>query len=333
MKYQQFGIIVTDRCSAACKFCGWRCSPRNRGVIPLELAKSAMDQAAALGIRQRLGLTGGEALLYPELVAEILSYGKSAGFQASSIASNGFWGAWPREKIDQMLSLIEKNCNLICFSMDSFHAEYVPEQSVWNAATAAAEHGIRVSFSVADVCGERGAGPYLASLSEKALKHSYSLYPLERIGNAENLPEELFVKTLSREDEWGCPAGGLISVMYDGRVFPCCNPGIFDTDFSLGSLQEHSLQDLLSNSRGIKRLRILQDPKYFRELMEWAAGELKIEIPEQMTSACELCYRVFRSQERLESLEPGIDAIYQKMVLDYFFNPPEKETALKEAEP
>ncbi len=78
--------MITDRCNASCAFCGLSCSPKNHRVMSWELAKNLLDQAARLGF-QRVSLSGGEPLLYPELVIQILSYARELGIPERTIAS------------------------------------------------------------------------------------------------------------------------------------------------------------------------------------------------------------------------------------------------------
>ena len=317
MGFDQFGIVITNRCTAACKFCGWRCSPKNHGVIDLNMAKDAIDQAVSLGLTRRLGLTGGEAFLYPDLVRDILKYGREKGYKLCSIATNGFWGAWSDEKIDAVLEPLEDCCDLISFSYDSFHAEYIPEESIWHAAESAGRHGIKFHISVADVKGEKGAGPFLASLSEKALKRSYDFYPLQQIGNAMDMPAEMFCRDLTRE-EVSCKGFGLFTLLYDGRVFPCCNPGIFDTDLYMGNIKETSLKDMLESSDVFKYMRLLCNKDYYRRLIIRAEEAGLINVPEKVVSGCEICHWMFRDKKIADQIYPMLKELYQEMIVHNF---------------
>ena len=111
--------MLTDKCTAECRFCGLGCSPRNNCVMTLEKAKDLIDQMKGMGSFTRLGISGGEPFIYPELVIEILEYAKEVGIEERTVATNGFWGGWSVEKIDDMLYKLEKVVTSMAFSHDA----------------------------------------------------------------------------------------------------------------------------------------------------------------------------------------------------------------------
>lgn len=314
MIYKQLGLMLTNKCTAACRFCGVRCKPENNGVIDFDLAKSVIDQAAELGTFKRIGLSGGEAFLFPELVCQILEYARKVGFQHRTIASNGFWGAWSEEKLEPILSRLQGCVTEISFSHDAFHAEYVPTSSVWKAAEMIQKKGIPFSYHVADVHGEMGAGPFLASQDEKVFNKGYDIYPIAALGNAETLPEDVFV----REQFWKetvCYVHGIVTVSYNGDVYPCCCPGIFSTEFKLGNLHDKRLSELITNTRGMRYINTMAHPDCFVRMLSYAKDELHVELPEKAVNGCELCYKVFSTPGIMDRLEPFFEREYRDLLL------------------
>ena len=315
MIYRQLALMLTDKCNAACRFCALRCSPRNQGLISLELARQVIDEMKAMGTFARIGLSGGEAFLYPELVKEVLDYAKAAGLPQRTVATNGFWGSWSDEKLDAVLGGMKESLTAVAFSHDAFHAEYVKTEYLWRAIKALERHGIRYTIHVADVYGEMGAGEFLARCEDlDVFYRHYKLYPLAAMGNAADLPEEIFVRTRPWE-ETCCNTENILSVHCDGGVYPCCCPGIFSTEFRLGSLHEMPLSEIVTKSPRMKYVNVMADPARFVKMLRYAREELGVVFPDMTVNGCELCYMVFSQPGILEKLRPWIEEEYFDLLM------------------
>jgi len=66
-------LEATNACNLKCKMCGNRNMKRSRGVMPLDLGKQAIREAAKTGIREVALYTTGEPLLYPYIEQLILT--------------------------------------------------------------------------------------------------------------------------------------------------------------------------------------------------------------------------------------------------------------------
>jgi len=74
MEYNSCGILLTENCNAKCKMC---CDSRGR-VIGKTLSKEELDlildnikECETVDV---VGITGGEPMLYPELIEYIFNY-------------------------------------------------------------------------------------------------------------------------------------------------------------------------------------------------------------------------------------------------------------------
>ena len=317
MNFKTFGFLVTDACTAACDFCGLECSPNGESVIPLSLAKRAMDEAKTIGTFERCALSGGEVFLHVRLAAQILDYAMELGFERRTIASNGFWGAWPDAKIDRMLDSLSA-CTHISFSTDAFHAKWVKPETVWRAVEFTKKHRIDYSLHIADIPGELSAGNFLASQGDKAFFSSFYLYPLLPAGRALALPRDYFIREAHASTPF-CPEGGVITVRYDGEVFPCCVPGIQDTCFTLGNLKDKTLSEILFQSTGARLLKLIQHPSCFAELAKYAAQRFGFALPEKVVNGCEVCRLIVQNAERMEELESYINTAREEILVNSFF--------------
>jgi hypothetical protein len=94
----QLVIQFTNHCNATCPQCGMRVTNKiERKRIPLADIKKIIDAAACRNIRS-ISFTGGEPLLFPDDLAEMIRYAKQAGIPMIRTGTNGFIFKNPYEK-------------------------------------------------------------------------------------------------------------------------------------------------------------------------------------------------------------------------------------------
>ena len=314
MEWRQFGLLITDRCTAECSFCGLACEKQHGDVIDESFAKEVIRQAWECGVRDRFAITGGEALLYPDLCGHLLDYAKELGFTRRTIATNAFWGAWDDSRIDEVLDKLGA-CTWVSISYDAFHAEYIPQESVWKAIRFMERHKIPGGISIADVEGEKGAGPFVASLDDDILNKKLDIYPLLAVGRAENMPDDLFIREQPLEQATCFNSDGF-AVDPRGRVYPCCSPAVFRTGFSLGDLHEQPLSKILTSSPGLQLMHLMEAPRWFYKLALFARDELGVDVPDMVGNGCEICYRIAKDPDFLQKIQPAIDKCRQEIFLE-----------------
>ena len=91
MEYNSCGILLTENCNARCKMC---CDSRGYGkgkTLSKEELKIILDNISECESIKVVGVTGGEPMLYPDLVEYIFDYdyGREMSF---TIKANGSWG-------------------------------------------------------------------------------------------------------------------------------------------------------------------------------------------------------------------------------------------------
>ena len=118
MKFKSLGLHITDKCNMYCSHCITDASPNGLNVMSFEMIKSAIEDA--VGYFTNICITGGEALLYPELVAKTLSYAHLKGF-TSSLVSNCYW-VKNETLYERILNLLNENSlSKLAISFDEFH--------------------------------------------------------------------------------------------------------------------------------------------------------------------------------------------------------------------
>ena len=68
MNIIQVTFFLTDRCSAACPVCCFQCTPKNTFIMDENVIRRYIDEGASLGTVKLFSYTGGECMLYPDLL-------------------------------------------------------------------------------------------------------------------------------------------------------------------------------------------------------------------------------------------------------------------------
>ncbi len=82
---------ITYKCNIQCRHCYNSSNSKESICIDQSSALRAIKEGFDYGIRS-MSITGGEPLLYPSLVIQMLKSAIELGYQAVSFKSNGFWG-------------------------------------------------------------------------------------------------------------------------------------------------------------------------------------------------------------------------------------------------
>jgi pyruvate-formate lyase-activating enzyme len=86
----RFAVEVCSDCNLACSMCHHPNMRRLKGRMPFELWRRCADEIALLSPRTECWFSFiGEPLLEPELLLEMLAYGRSAGLRSLNVNSNG----------------------------------------------------------------------------------------------------------------------------------------------------------------------------------------------------------------------------------------------------
>jgi len=109
-------LMLTARCNFACRYCYFRSGQRLTPDLSLDLALSAFEEAADMGVAL-VNLGGGEPLLYPH-ISELVSAIREAGMALAAFSTNGLL---LHEKM--IRDLLSAGLESIQVSVDSPNAE------------------------------------------------------------------------------------------------------------------------------------------------------------------------------------------------------------------
>jgi organic radical activating enzyme len=123
------GLLLTYRCTAACRFCYYRCSPSAGGLMSVDTALESWQGLERIsGSAARVHLTGGEPFLCFDRLAEICTEARRLGLTgAESVETNGSWVADESDSTvrDKLKLLEDRGVERLKISWDPFHEEFV----------------------------------------------------------------------------------------------------------------------------------------------------------------------------------------------------------------
>ncbi len=130
--WRSAGLLLTYRCSAACAFCYYHCTPEKGGLLPVDTALAAWRSLKALaGEAAKVHLTGGEPFLHWDRLVAILAAGRSEKLgPVDLVETNGSWAASEALVRDRLHALLELGVRRLKVSVDPFHQEYVDIEPV-----------------------------------------------------------------------------------------------------------------------------------------------------------------------------------------------------------
>ena len=309
-------IIMTDQCNASCQICCFRCSPSNRNVIDETLMLQIIDQAKEHGNVEYIGFSGGEPFLYYELLKTGLDYAHKSGFK-TSVATNGFWGKWSDDVLSTKLA--ELPIDQMTISTDYYHQQYIPEADLQRAIVAVKRLKINLKVGIGETKSGKSTGEHFKELGSYKYLMSFYTYPFVRAGRAKELPYEDFYRYADSKN-LKCNSNGLISVRYDGEVFPCCEQMVFDTVLSLGNIKNKALSEILSASNNNAFFTVLMSSDGFNNIAKIAENKFGFVLPEACASSCEICHMLFEKSEMMEELLPYIEDEFERIAVSKLLN-------------
>ena len=135
------GFLLTFRCPSRCKHCCYKAGPKRSGYMKLVDAEKYLKEIVETQPLQSIGAHGGEPFLYFGLLKHIMKKAKELGVPRTWVITNGFWAKTGEIAGKKLAELKEAGLTNITFSVDSFHQEYIPLETVRNGIKAAVKVG------------------------------------------------------------------------------------------------------------------------------------------------------------------------------------------------
>jgi len=296
------GINFDSKCNARCAHCCVSSSPDATANLDDALVDHIVDQLLTQEEVHEIGLTGGEPLIRRRRTMQLIERITSAGKSVSCV-TNGFWGVTQRAADRVLGELEEAGLRELTLSYDDFHAPYITSGRIRNILEASRDRRVRVVLNMC-VSTTKNSNALLEALGDSLDGIQVTKFPVVPAGEARSLDDSEFRRRPITEGMLYCP-GTQVIFHNDGLVYPCCSPSIFDTDMSLGRVDE----DFMTLVGRVQRNALLGIMR--REGFRWFIDAIRSVSPTsaaatvtEVVSPCELCSIIFRDQEAIEAIRP-----------------------------
>ena len=259
------GLILTERCDASCSHCWFSCGPEKTATMSRYYAQDYIDKASRAGV-DWISLTGGEPMLYPSLVENLVAYASERGMR-TELVTNCNWAESPEKASGTLRRLIDAGLSVVNVSADDFHQGFVPFERVGHVYATAKRLGLKLVVMSAL---SRGS----SRLSDVAIKLGDEIPPPGKAGSHTAIGIESGFTPVGRgaflpRSVWYSDAstlmGGCGAVLRDlgvkpsGEVLPCCSASATIPSFGLGNLDDYELDEMLDKAWGADVFRILSE--------------------------------------------------------------------------
>ncbi len=311
MKYSTLGFTLFRKCNAQCEVCCFESSPTCKEALDVEKIKTFIDSAVGAPDLQTISFTGGEPFLEYETLLDLVAYAVQKGFPASAI-TNCFWASSEAIALEKIGRLKQAGLSRMSVSYDEFHAAFIPAANVANVLTACKRLRIPVTIGVMKRNGS-DVGAQINALGDAALNCGIMTYPvLPSGGAAKTFSPEEFIRQPLEKFNLLCQYDGNIVVRYDGKIHPCCNQCVVETELIVGNYETDTYPEVLKRTKNNGILFLLRTEGLY-PFFAYAKDVLHMELPEQIVSPCELCARFF-SKENIDCFYPLVkERIEQKL--------------------
>ena len=120
-------FLVSYKCTNECKHCALQASPNQEEITvqPEDVRKYLEDITKNYKIGE-VNFFGGEPLLNLNLLISLIEEAKKFDIPKVGLPTNGYWGKDDETAMKYSQKLKEAGVNLIGFSVDAFHQEFIP---------------------------------------------------------------------------------------------------------------------------------------------------------------------------------------------------------------
>ncbi len=298
MKYTTLGIMMHSTCNASCDICSVKCSPTRKEELDVEKLRDFIESCQNTTI-QNVSFTGGEPFMRYDALCELVSYTCECGLN-SSVVTNGYWAVDEKATWEKLNRLKQTGLGRINISYDSHHAKFVSHENINRIIKVSERIGLPYIVAVTKLRNEK-VEEIISRFDPDIICLNLMISNCQPVGSArENYNEEEFSRPI-RTEKMRCPYDGVVTIYYDGRIFPCCSHYVFETNLSVGRYDKMNMQEVLHHIKNNSLLYILRNDGIDPIL---SFGNQRMETEEYVSSPCELCRRLFS-----DSLTPYLEDV------------------------
>jgi hypothetical protein len=153
-------FVITNACTGRCKHCSEGDHSACGEHIDPAVAADAVKKIAGSYDIQTVMTFGGEPLLYPDAVYAIMTAAKDRNVPRRQVITNGYFTKDKTRMAEVARRLADCGVNDLLLSVDAFHQETIPLDTVMTFAAAAVGAGIPVRLSPAWLVSPHHDNPY-----------------------------------------------------------------------------------------------------------------------------------------------------------------------------
>ena len=302
MKYTTLGFTMHKKCNATCKICCFESSPTCKEKLDIDLIKKYILSTKENKELKTISFTGGEPFLEYESLKDLIKFTSENGKVATCI-TNGYWATTYEETLEKLGKLKSLGLKRISVSYDNFHKEFIDVKNIRNILNATKILSIPTALGMVKI-NDGSIGELINELGNSLTNVSTNIYSCFPAGRArKELNEADFIRNLISEHQ-SCPYNGNVVVSYDGKIYPCCSQLVVETELSVDNFSE---SDYTTTLRKIKNNGILYILRNYGLdfFVDIAKGELSMDVPEFISSPCELC-AMFFTKENIDKFYPFV---------------------------
>lgn len=300
--YHTLTITLFSKCTAKCEMCCFSCTPASSEILDKQKVFKLIREAGAIAHITTISFSGGEVFLEYAYLKECVTLAHEMGKQVTVI-TNCFW-AVEYDKTREMLAELKANgLSRMSVSYDEYHQKYIKIERVKTVLEAA--RALEIPIAIGMIKNKNtDEGPIVSALGESVLNIPMYIYGCLPSGAAKAIDSDLFLRHMKKEDIKSCPHGGIVSVFFNGKTYPCCSQSVVETELIVGNFEEDTLEQMLKNIKSNGLLFILRN-EGFPWFIQIAEQELGMELPESYVSPCELCSILF-TKEHIHKFYPYV---------------------------
>lgn len=167
------------------------------------------------------------------------------------------------------------------------------------------------------VTKEKMSDKILEKLGDSVLGIRITKFPLMPVGEAKHIdPINIHnIYNINNKRSLFCP-GFEIVYHFDGQIYPCCSPAVFETQLNLREDRNQSFNRTVEklNSNILFYIMRKEGFKWFIEIIKRNSEFSHIDIPERFSSICNICHLIFKEERNIELLKPYMVEYYEQML-------------------
>ena len=176
----RFEFVVTMACTGRCIHCSEGDHTGCTEHIDKEIAAEAVRKICSCYDISTVMTFGGEPLLYPGTVCAIHKTAADLGVDKRQVITNGFFSR-DKDRIKTVVSsLVDSGVNALLLSVDAFHQETIPLDTVMFFAKCVVDDGIPIKLQPAWLRSAEDQNPYNVKTREIIREFDTLHIPLNR---------------------------------------------------------------------------------------------------------------------------------------------------------